>query len=617
MTATSEGITLLGSEMLTWSDLDGEAGAFGGLLAARLVGTGRGHVLVAGPTAAEVVTEIAGSFARADVLVRSWLDAHQLREALSAEIGLYCGPLDRMPRPDAGYDAVVALAGIDRLHSAEQETPSWRRTLAALAGLLAPDGELYLGIGNPVGVDRMLSLSPSTRHHDADWPEGHLAETDLPTAAAVRGLLADEHDLAAVETWFCHGSRSAPWLAANAAALEGRAGDPVLLGAVAHAYEIPDVSAPPLKDPTETVRDLVRAGLGAATAPLTVLHLRHGAPAPQSAPVALVQEQGDGRFPAVAYRLTHDGDGWTRALLGESAARSGDGLVRDTALLDGPVPEGESLADLLARACREHDLAVVGALVRRYRDWLGDAADAEVPAERVPVTLRRLVLGAEGLEVLDPSFRAADGAPRDVVLLRALLDFACALQARGARHPWSVAASPRLLATSLVAAAGIEADEELHAAAAALDVALHGEARDLTSPATVPASYAELAELVESLGRRAAESDEHVLWVLQRLQTRQRTIRKTRAKVRELSGSREYRVGRRIFWVRDLLRRRAQRREEAGKTPTGQWRTKKDERPEDARIEVESDLFPPGYVPDESRIEVLPPQGDGSELEKG
>jgi hypothetical protein len=616
MTTSTDGITLLGAEMLTWSDAGGEAGAFGGLLAPQLLhgfGAARGRALVAGPTSTAVILDVAAHVAGVDVLVRSWLDAQQLRAELPAEIGVFCGPVDRMVRTGAVYDTVIAVAGLDRLHSAEEETPLTAAVLADLAALVSAEGELFAGVGNEAGVDQLLSLGVSARHQDADWPAGHLVPSSVLTAGEVAAELAERHGLVPVETWVCHGRRSDPLVAAPAATLTTHARDSVLLREVGRAYDVADPSAPALKDPAETVRDLVRAGLGAATAPLAILHLRRGVAAAETPDVVLVQEPRHDGSPAVAYRLTPTGSGWERALLGEPATLAvAAGLIRDTAALNSAVPDGETLAVAVEACIAAHDVSAAGALIRRYRDWLG-AAGTEVAADRVPVLPRMLVVSGPELVLLDSGWRASGTASRDVVLARGLLDLAAGLLARGVRHPWSPAASARRLAASLAAAAGIEDASALLDAAIDLDGRLRpvGTAPDYDSPGNAGRlSHAELAELADGLAARAAEADQHIVWLLKRLQGRQRALRKVRGQVRALETSREMWIGRRVFVIRSLVRRRRRRIEAASEPTMGEWRDRTGQEQDEAEArKVEANLLPPGYTPGPD-IDVVPPEDD-------
>lgn len=618
-------VTLLGSEMLTWSDLDGDVGGFGGLLAPHLLhdfGGPRGRALVAGPTTAAVVIDVATQFEMTDVLVRSYADAQTLRDALPESVGVFCGPLDRMVREGRVYDAVVAVAGTDRLHSAEEDTPARGAVLGDLAALVGPGGELFVSVGNPVGIDRLLSLDTGSRHGNADWPDGFQPAPGTvvrtPTIDETVALL-EEQGLARVETWHCHGRRSDPLVAAPAVTFADRALDSVLAREVARAYDVADPSAPAIKDPAVVVREMVRAGLGAATAPLAVLHLRRGGAASDPADALLVQEPVHEGSPAVAYRLDPNGSGWTRVLLGEPATyQVGSGLTRNSAALNGAVAAGPTLAEAIEACCAEHDASGAGVLVRRYRDWLGPAADSVVAVDQVPVTPAHLAVDGDRLLVIDSGWVAREPARRDVVLVRGLLDVAADLLARGVRHPWSPAASARTIAVSLAAAAGIEVlpdgtGDALLDEVLALDACLRpvGETPNYDAAGNADRlSYAELAELARSTAERAAQSDEHVFWLLRRLQGRQRALRATRARARAAEESREMWIGRRVMVLRSLKRRWDRRQEAKLNGPFGEWtdpatRPPNPEDDPDALVTIERQFLPPGYRGDD-RIEVIP-----------
>ena len=123
-------------------------------------------------------------------------------------------------------------------------------------------------------------------------------------------------------------------------------------------------------------------------------------------------------------------------------------------------------------------------------------------------------------------------------------------------------------------------------------------------------SYADLVDLTEGLAERAAQADAHVVWLLHAMQSRQRAIRKTRAKLRKVTSSREYRLGRRVFWVREGLRRRRERREAMQRGPLGEWREPSgDAKDPDELLVVEEHLLPPGYRPSQD-VEVVPSDPD-------
>jgi hypothetical protein len=263
------------------------------------------------------------------------------------------------------------------------------------------------------------------------------------------------------------------------------------------------------------------------------------------------------------------------------------------------------VADELRALLGQHDASGAGDLVRQVRDWIeGDDHD-EVEPERIAATLDRVVLD-ETLQLVDASYLATVDADRDVVLARMLLRFAHAMLLAGARHPWSAAASPRAVATSLAAAADLQLGDDVFARAVSLDRRLSDPRvtePDFEAPGggDLAMPYAELLELSRGLAEHAAAQDAHVLWLLRVVQLRQRRYRRSRRKVEELTQSREYRLGRRIFWLRDLRRRRRDSRAQAS-AQLGEWRGRVEEAPEQPVVFVEEDLVPPGYQPQEGVV---------------
>jgi hypothetical protein len=361
MTASEPEIRLLGAEMLTWSDLD-NTGGFDGVLVAPLVsGFARRpeRLLIVGPTTPAVIQALAHEADHVDVLVRSWPDAQKLREVLPDDVVVHCGPLDRMSRISGGHDAVVALAGIDRLHSAEEPMPPWPRVLAGLADLVGPQGELLVGVGNTIGVDALVTLHPTGFHPDESWPQGHLPPSPPPNVEELLARLASEHQLIEVETWWCHGPRLRPGLIASRPVLTDLRSDPLLVRRVTGAYEAQGSSTTDaLRDPGQVAAELLEAGLGAATAPLAMLHVRRGerGAVTSGTPSMIAQEDHwVGASPAIC-RYEHTGATWQRRLAVPAVQEQvAPGLRRDLGRLEGEVPTGRTLADqmrdLLASWC--------------------------------------------------------------------------------------------------------------------------------------------------------------------------------------------------------------------------------------------------------------------------
>lgn len=630
-TSVADGVTLLGAEMLTWSDIQGPVGAFGGLLAPLLLhdfDRQRRNVLVAGPHDAAVVAEVAGQFDGADVLVRSWDDAEALHHELGDVARVLCGPLERLPRPEHGYDAVVALAGLPRVHSLEDPEPSWQETLDLLVALLSDTGELFVALGNDVGIDRLLSLAPEQRDNDAAWPEGRWEPDRVPgNLATVSDYLAREKGLTPVETWACHGRRSRPLLAAPTGIFEERRLDPFLQRLVAHAYDVHDEAAPLLKNPVSTGRDLVRWGLAGSTAPTWILHVQRRTSVREHAHRLFVEVPGSAEGPALALRFDLEADRWVRSLVGDAGTvRVAEAVTRDLGKLAGPVPTGQTVSDVLQASCTLQDLAASGELVRAYVRWLDPDDEGMVPAERVPATLGLLALPGGGpgepLEVFDPSLRADAAYPFRTVLLRTLLVFAHQLLSTGSQHAWPPSVNARRVARNLAAAADLEVTEDQLDEAVALDRRLRPSSLPQPDFSAVGGgvqgrSYAELAQLAKELSDRAEQAEEHNLWLLRQLQIRQRRVRKAVQRAEDVERSPEYRYGRKVLLARRAARKvRDKLRGGPAEPPPGEWRPPKEqtELPPGARprTTVEKHLLPPGYVPPEEVI-VVPSAGEEGE----
>ncbi len=611
---TEDGVTLLGAEMLTWSDMHGRLGGFGGPLWMFLdhdPGEPRGRLLVAGPHLPGVIADLVARFDSTDVLLRSFPDARDLAGDLGGCARVLCGALDRV-KPHEGYDAIFAVSGIDRLNSAEEEDPGWRKTVSHLCSLLSDNGELFLGVGNDVGLDGLLSLHAESHSSDADWPPGKLSRDPQPRASEVVEFVGAA-GLDLVATWACHGGRDQPRLAASDRVLRDAAADPLVQRLVGRAYLDDDRAVASLKDPVATAHGLVRAGLGAELAPLTILHLRRGRDenASDAPPDLLWSEAGV----VLAHRWEHQQ--WRREVLGHcEPLRIAPGLVWDPSLLGGNVDGGVSLADHLARCCASNDVAEAAAWVRRYRDWLAEDGSGNVDARRVGVRFADLSVKDQRVVVADPGAVADQSAPADVVLLRALLDFGAMLLRRGVPLPWESSASAVTIAVALAAAIDLEATDEQVEDAISLDALLRPSTeavpdfRAARGGGRAPRSYADLLESVEALTQRATDSDAHVAWLLRSLQTRQRTIRRSRGRITTLEHSPEYRVGKRVLWFRTLLRRWVDRLEARRKGPAGEWRDPASVRqdPVDPN-QIEEQLIPPGHTPPEG-IEVIASRGD-------
>ncbi|NUR97746.1 MAG: hypothetical protein HOV67_21130 [Kribbellaceae bacterium] len=175
---------MVGGEMLNWSDLhpgDARPAVSGPAAAALLAATLHPDhtVLVAGPHAADLVSLVASRVTSVDLLVRSAPDAEELAELLDSTKGeVFCGSIDRFAVDEktggagagGGYDAIVALDGLERLVGPDTTGFSWADTLNRLAGLLNPGGTVLLGAANAFGFERLVQPEiGAALPRDEDW----------------------------------------------------------------------------------------------------------------------------------------------------------------------------------------------------------------------------------------------------------------------------------------------------------------------------------------------------------------------------------------------------------------------------------------------------------------
>ncbi len=161
--------------MLNWSDLhpvDARPAASGPAAAALLTAALRpgDSVLIAGPHALGLITDVAGRVTSVDILVRSAPDAEEIAEHLADTKGdVYCGSLDRF-RGDEQYDVVVALDGLERLVGPDTAKLTWSDALVRLQERLAPSARLLLGASNSFGIERLIQPAiTAALPRDEDW----------------------------------------------------------------------------------------------------------------------------------------------------------------------------------------------------------------------------------------------------------------------------------------------------------------------------------------------------------------------------------------------------------------------------------------------------------------
>ncbi|MGK5680483.1 hypothetical protein [Actinoplanes sp. URMC 104] len=495
-------IEMIGGEMPSFTeDRPRAGGALFGYLAGQL--PAGAEVLIAGPHTDELIDALA---ARAAVtcLVRSEPEAIELD---ARGITTLCGSLAKLPA-DEKYEVVVALDGLDRLCSVEDAQLDWVECLQALKRALRPGGTLLLAVENELGVHRLVDPTTATSaQNDSEWrPLGEFDTkpgnpTRLADRLAAEGLAIDW----VAAAWPVP---EAPTLIATPNALQDGPSDAlaaVAAGAVGKAYADKAV----LSDPRRLAAAAVRGGLGPEFA-ASWLVAAHRAPRPAAVLHLPPVLAGDGPV----LELTPGSDGrWVRRVLREAPGR-------DLSVLEGPLPPGRLLEELLLAASLRHDLPT---LRRLLTGWA--AALPEATADNV-------VVHHDSYALLDPSV-----PPQSGVIRR----FAQTLLGGGYAHPWPAATDLPTLTSILHGAAGlpddvpaVPADEEL----------------------PLPDSRREHEEQLRALRRQIADATSRAQWYERELNKRDSELHKLRKQVALFSGTVSFRVAKLGYGVARKARNR-------------------------------------------------------------
>lgn len=438
--------TLVGAEMLNWSDLQPDDGrpATGGPVAATLLDavlTRTDSVLVAGPHSLELIEQLAERAAAVDVLVRSAPDAEEIGTRLAERpVRVFCGALDRFG-PEYGeksYDVVVALDGLSRLVGPDTPVLTWADALAALKDRLSPDGRLLLGAANSFGIERLIQPDvTATVPRDEAWPRD--VRGDVVAPAGLRGVRA------AVES---AGLRVTTVYAVYPELIEPKVAMVDASGPMAAAFVARTVAArftgPTLVDPYRTTYDAVMAGLGNELAP-----------------------------------------GWFLV--------TGAGDVPATVPADAlPKVPGELLEELLLAALQIDDQAAIRRTVPGYIDWLGDQA-AATAAVAAP---DNVLFDGTSYKVFGDA-EATAASSREGLAVAQLARFARRAQEAGTRQPWAAGSDPRELTARLASMAGIMVDDELWQTVA--------HSNELVRPQGSAEQLATIARLAQELTEATAQ----------------------------------------------------------------------------------------------------------------
>ncbi|GAB2612643.1 hypothetical protein Aab01nite_68500 [Paractinoplanes abujensis] len=491
-------IEMIGGEMPSFTeDRPRAGGALFGYLAGQL--PPGADVLVAGPHTDELIDALAER-ASVTCLVRSEPEAIELD---ARGLTVLCGTLAKLPVAER-YDVVVALDGLDRLCSVEDEQLDWAASLQALKRVLRPGGTLLLAVENELGVHRLVDPSTHTSAQtDSAWrPLGEF-DTKPGNPTRLAGKLSAE-GLAIDWLGSAWPVPESPTLIATPNALQDGPTD-VLAAVAASAVGSAYVEKAVLSDPRRLAAAAVRGGLGPEFA-ASWLVVAHRAPRPAAALALPPVLAGDDSVVEIA--PGPEGT-WVRRV-----------LIGDAGVLNGPLPVGRLLEELLLGAALRHDLPL---LRRLLTGWA--AARPETTADNV-------VVHHDAFAVLDPSI-----PPQTDVIRR----FAQTLLGGGYAHPWPAATDLATLTSVLHGAAGLP--DAVPPVPAEDDIPL-------------PDSRREHEEQLRALRRQIADATSRAQWYERELNKRDKELNKLRKQAAIFSGTVSFRVAKIGYGVARKARNR-------------------------------------------------------------
>jgi hypothetical protein len=595
----SSRITLLGGEMLNWSDLDRGPGQGKGPFASPLVVPVLSQLLnkqttalIVGPTAPWLLERFSDLVGSLDIVVRSWPDAHALNLRLNGKpVRIFCGGFEKFAEPAGHYDVVLALDGIPRVFSADSADQPWLDTLHRLRDLVKPGGRLVLGVANGLGLDALLDADASVKPPTDDiWPTSSEVELEAPPGLdAVRAALTSA-GLTTEQHYAVYPQATTTSLMVHERVLSGHTGDEVLAVLASSAFAQGFGTHPVLTDPRRMAREMMRHGTGLNLAPGWLFVTNTGTdPAPESFsyPDALITDNLDHPYWAVVASLSRDEDGqWQRSLVdvGRSTSNRASGhLQREPARLAGTVPTGVLLEEQFLTACRHDDLNALRRLVRDYAQWLHDQAELKpwtdpwssntgggerlvLPGEAVFATFENVMYDGKNLALLDSTWNTTLRVPYEIALTRALRRFGYRVLAGGLRHPWPSGMSPNRLTVTMASMVGVTVTPQLLERSARLEVELDGQQRNNTEAGDQqlyfelqtmgeqpmgaepgqPRGYREALATVGRLSTELAEAQSQIVWLDQTVQLRETQLRKEHRLSDDIKNSMSFAIGRAV-----------------------------------------------------------------------
>lgn len=397
---------LIGGEMLVWSDLDGKHGPAPVRAAALrpLLAAVSGRTLVAGPHDLSLIDEVPSE--QMTLLVRGLPDADLLADRYGDRPGVtvLCGSLEKLAAAPA-YDTVIALDGLGRLRSAEDDalSTSWAEDMAMLVAVLRPGGRLLLGTENLFGLHRMLSLTPEPA--DTDWAGTGEFDAERPSSPSQMVTALESAGLTVAGTFAGFPSATAPSVLLSDHILEDLAVRGYVSAVVRSSF---DGGAPALADPRRLASGALRASVAGGLAPAWFAVAQRGETGIVPVPAGLIAS-ADGHVD----QLHRDARGWVRG--------------------DTPLPVGRGLDERLLAASLRRDLPALRELLTAWQS----GPSAGVPAD----------------QLVDGTALVPSGDPID-----ALSRLAATMIDEGHAYLWPAPADRAELTALLAAMAGRELD---------------------------------------------------------------------------------------------------------------------------------------------------------------
>jgi hypothetical protein len=504
-------LTRAGGEMFNWSDAVGRSNPLLNHLIAGLAGPGR-TVLVAGPHPADLVAALAADGAEVTWALRSLTDAEHAA-AGHPSITVRSGAFGKIDLTE-GYDLVVATDGIGRLNSAEGDQLTADELLGALAGAVRPDGALVLMHDNQLGAHHTVRLDPGARFRDdATWS----IDADSPASRAQLTARLTASGLTPDAAWAAFPEPADPAVLVGGETLGDVASPlrPWLQTVLAQAYTTAFRGRPVLSDPRGLVARALRAGAEETVAGGWLVVARAPGDADRS------RNWDDVLAADVNGVYAVDADG-PRMLAPADGPHRIEGLRRVQVIHPAV---GCRLEDRLLALCAAADVRALRQEIAGYESWLGTGP---VNGPAALADLSGIAVTGDGLAVLSAHWEPVEAVPAQIVLVRALWQFAVRLTTWGRPHPWPITASAADLAAILVGMAGRSlADEDLRAAIdlqVMIDSAefglepaerqAHRLALRSVQPGTAPVDVAGYHQLAEALWRQRYQAS-HLLAMME------------------------------------------------------------------------------------------------------